>query len=787
VIHDHEFLGLQSTDAFVGRDSEMEWLDKTLRVSMDGEHAHRDGNSRPVVAALTGLGGSGKTQVMLRYAETHLDDYSAIFWINAKSECTIRSSFNHIARRLHIGSATRIHLGEGQQSSALIRTVETDDVSAFKIWIRTRRRPWLLLFDNLTDILLINSVTQFIPTCSLASGRVLITSRRRLARRDWRLRELAGLNNATAARDLLFYHLGRKQPLSTAEIAQADRIVEELGLFPLSICLAGNYINVIGSMGQYLIYYDKMKRKLLKKTLQGSALEAHYPASVFIAWKTTLEVIPEAAQRLYYLFCAMDRTSISLDLLRRACSSKHRWGPDGELSVVAPADAGVPSWLLAMCLTASGEWDELTVLENIYQLESMFFVRRESLEGDWTYHGRVVKRFEPGRDAILIVKMEHYVQEIGGLMLEDEIMTEYAAAAICTAIHAVEDDVVKSMRLKENESSFDDCFVVLTPTGGMLNNLYRLLFTLEECFGHVRSACECYPGLLSAVEATGLTHAVIFFKDSLYSASASCFFFLSGIYLGGRNPAAACATGAQLLSAIVFASMTLENSRVGDQDDEESLVFWAMVAKVCRVTELILWTRKCWVDGDFLSIRSQNDYAVKRAGEADFFPSLALTAAAIVEYNIADGQFRSPFTFRGGHADPAVSTSKYLDMYWRLLRARAAAVFGCCPSALSSRLNVSTQAEHFRGCTWLLGISKDVPFRDGVRTVPLITPKGIVTMYPTIPMPFDEFLDKFQETTMFQHVWLGMAIVTGHWAKKPLTEFLPWADTSQLPSRKRLE
>ena len=98
------------------------------------------------------------------------------------------------------------------------------------------------------------------------------------------------------------------------------------------------------------------------------------------------------------------------------------------------------------------------------------------------------------------------------------------------------------------------------------------------------------------------------------------------------------------------------------------------------------------------------------------------------------------------------------------------------------------------GCTWLLRISKDVPFRDDVHTVPIGDTlgntsllKGGVTEYPTIPMPFDEFLDKFRETTMFQHVWLGMAIVTGHWAKKPLTEFLPWADTSQLPSRKRLE
>ncbi|KAK4136054.1 hypothetical protein BT67DRAFT_230365 [Trichocladium antarcticum] len=779
----------------------MDWLAKTLRVGMDHEHAPDEGirgNSRPVIiAALTGLGGSGKTQVMLRYAETHLNDYSAIFWIDAKSERTIRASFNHIARRLHIGSATRIHLEEGRQSSALIRAVETDDVYAFKIWIRTRRRPWLLLFDNLTDILLINSITQFIPTCSLAPGRVLITSRRRLARSGWRLSELAGLNSAAAARHLLFHYLDRKHPPSAADIAQADRIVEELGLFPLSICLAGNYINVIGSMGQYLIYYDKMKRRLLKKTLQGSALEAHYPASVFIAWKTTLEVLPETAQRLYYLFCAMDRTSISLDLLRRACSPKRRWGPDGELSVVTPADTGVPNWLLTVCLADSGEWDELAVRENVHQLESLFLVRRESLEGDWTYHGRVVKRFGPGQDAILVT-MEHYVQEIGGLMLEDKVMAEYAADAICTAIHAVEDDVARSVRLKEDESSFDDCFVVLTPTGGMVNNLYHLMFTLEECFGHVRSACESYPGLLGALEAEGMMGAVLFFRSSLYSAPLTCFFLLSGIYLGGRSPAVACANRAQLLSAILFASVALQNSTVRHQHDEESLVFWAMAARVCRVTEWILWTRKCWLNGSRLvvnhqphSMRLPDSLQVGRAGEADFVPSLTATAAAIFEYYISDGQFRSPFGFvdaNGQFQHRAVSTSQYLDIYWSLVRDQAGNVFGCPQGTLQTW----KQTGSLLGCSWLLEIPVDVPFRNGVRSVLLSIDKSDILKvdamgyYPTIPMPLDDFLGKFRETAMFQHVWLGMAIVTSHWVKKPLVEFLPWVDTGQLPGRKRL-
>lgn len=128
------------------------------------------------------------------------------------------------------------------------------------------------------------------------------------------------------------------------------------------------------------------------------------------------------------------------------------------------------------------------------------------------------------------------------------------------------------------------------------------------------------------------------------------------------------------------------------------MVFWAMVARVCRVTEWILWTRKCWVGGALLiasytvdtvpySVGLQNSYEVRQAGEADFFPSWTITAAAIVEYYIADRQFRGPFTLVDAncqHSHRALSTSRYLDIYWSLIEDQAADVFGCPLGALEA-------------------------------------------------------------------------------------------------------
>jgi ATP/maltotriose-dependent transcriptional regulator MalT len=43
-----------------------------------------DGSRRTVV--LQGLGGIGKTQLVVAYAKPHKDNYSAVFWLNIKDK-----------------------------------------------------------------------------------------------------------------------------------------------------------------------------------------------------------------------------------------------------------------------------------------------------------------------------------------------------------------------------------------------------------------------------------------------------------------------------------------------------------------------------------------------------------------------------------------------------------------------------------------------------------------------------------------------------------------------------
>jgi hypothetical protein len=145
------------------------------------------------------------------------------------------------------------------------------------------------------------------------------------------------------------------------------------------------------------------------------------------------------------LVCFLDRTNISLDFLRRSCRSKKRWNKDGELATINPDDAGVSKWCQNRWLDEHGDWFELTLLEDISNLEGMLFFQKECVAGDWVYDGKAAKRFSDCLSSI-VIRMEEFVQEIGQLMMDQTQVEEYSSAAIFIALQAMEDDCQLSLR-----------------------------------------------------------------------------------------------------------------------------------------------------------------------------------------------------------------------------------------------------------------------------------------------------------------------------------------------------
>lgn len=74
---------------FVAREEELTQLHDILGKSHDRR-----------TAVIHGLGGMGKTQLAVAYAKRHRDKYSAVFWLNARDEATLKQAFVEVAERI---------------------------------------------------------------------------------------------------------------------------------------------------------------------------------------------------------------------------------------------------------------------------------------------------------------------------------------------------------------------------------------------------------------------------------------------------------------------------------------------------------------------------------------------------------------------------------------------------------------------------------------------------------------------------------------------------------------
>ena len=119
---------------FVARSDELE----RIHIALRGSHHSR----RTVV--VHGLGGMGKTQLAAEYAKRHRDEYSAVFWMTAKDESSLKQAYAKVARRISLDHPTVTYMENALESDDLDRVVQ-----ATKQWLdRAGNSRWLLIYDN---------------------------------------------------------------------------------------------------------------------------------------------------------------------------------------------------------------------------------------------------------------------------------------------------------------------------------------------------------------------------------------------------------------------------------------------------------------------------------------------------------------------------------------------------------------------------------------------------------------------------------------------------------------
>lgn len=260
----------QRNPLFTGRDDTLVRL-RTMFTS-------KIGVTQPL--AISGLGGIGKTQIVIEYAYRYRDSYDAVFWARADTYDTLASDFLSIGRLLNLPEQRE------QEQEPVIKAVLAWFDNTYN------QKKWLLILDNADEM---EMVRNFIP--SAGSGHVLLTTRVQAVGVLLQRIELEGMSLDECTRFLLQRAKLSKsnsslEKVSETMLRQARAIAEEMACLPLALDQAGAYIEETQcSMDDYLLRYKAQHSKLLSR--RGNDSVGHpYPVST--TWSLSFEKIEQS-------------------------------------------------------------------------------------------------------------------------------------------------------------------------------------------------------------------------------------------------------------------------------------------------------------------------------------------------------------------------------------------------------------------------------------------------------------------------------------------------------------
>ena len=306
-----DLLGVPAIDEFVGRQDE---LDSLWAVLQPGCSPIRK------IVILHGLGGIGKTQLAIRFARMHKDDYSAIFWFNARDRGRLSQSLESAFLRVTEEKYPSLISAKDEMNSSAQDMLD---------WLaKERNSRWLLIYDNVDQSPLQDGdnaqgeaydISEFIPTAD--HGSIIITTRithllelgqdytvQRLGQEDARHLLFRSAGYSREAEDDVKIDPGSSPFPYYCRIGLILPIeIDELGCrldgLPLAITLAGSYMRQTGmSVGQYLKHYQTSWSKLMAY----STPSRHYPSgNILTTWTVNYEAVqkthPNSAELLLLL------------------------------------------------------------------------------------------------------------------------------------------------------------------------------------------------------------------------------------------------------------------------------------------------------------------------------------------------------------------------------------------------------------------------------------------------------------------------------------------------------
>ncbi|BAY11379.1 FxSxx-COOH system tetratricopeptide repeat protein [Calothrix sp. NIES-2098] len=240
----------------------------------------RDALLAKKLAALSGLGGIGKTQTAIEYAYRYKDEYQQILWVRAATEQELVSGLVKLAELL------KLPISQEKDESLV--------VTAVKQWLATHI-GWLLIIDNADEIAMLR---EYLPGAH--QGYVLLTTRAQATGIYQRI-EIKQLQPEDGALLLL-----RRAKLIAEDVGLdaateeesnlAATISQEMDGLPLALDQAAAFIEETpSSLVEYLQFYREEGARLLAE--RGELAIDHPSVSITfsLAFEKVLERNPTAA------------------------------------------------------------------------------------------------------------------------------------------------------------------------------------------------------------------------------------------------------------------------------------------------------------------------------------------------------------------------------------------------------------------------------------------------------------------------------------------------------------
>ncbi|RDW71000.1 putative nb-arc and tpr protein [Coleophoma cylindrospora] len=296
---------------FVAREEELSKMYELLQ-----------GRSSRSCVVLHGLGGMGKTQLAVTYARRHKEKYTAIFWLNANDEDTLKLSFRDVAQQV------LRHHPSNRVLSSIDQNKDLDQVvNGVKAWLDfPRNTRWLMIYDNLDNPRTPGNpdgsavdIRQFLPRSD--HGSIIITTRSSQVRQGERIhvQKLSDVSEGLA----IVSNMSGRQDIENDPDAIA--LVKELDGLPLALSTAGAYLeHVTTSFSDYRKLY---KASWLKLQTTSPILSSYEDRKLHTTWQITFDRIQqqnEASAELLKLWAYFGRQELSFDLLRHA-NSANKW------------------------------------------------------------------------------------------------------------------------------------------------------------------------------------------------------------------------------------------------------------------------------------------------------------------------------------------------------------------------------------------------------------------------------------------------------------------------------